>query len=365
MSLSRRLRPWLIAALLQLCVLTASFAETTFETRFQYYQEDNDRIRVDSDYSLFTLDLSDTLLLDGTLLYSAISGSSPTGLPAPSKNGQVPTGYLEDERYATSLNLTKDFGTHALKGGVSYSYERDYTSWGASVQDTIFFNQKNTELVLGLAGADDQVGAAGSQLDESKQTFDALIGVNQVLGPNTLLSFNVTLGWKRGYLSEAYKRILIGDEVYLDDRPTDKFEQLGLITLTHYIESWDASVEASYRFGRNDWGSSSNTGMLALYKYMFGKRLVVRPSVRFYDQSAADFYKTQFTGFEDFASSDYRLSAEQTLNLGLQLTYNIIPEKLMLDVGYERYQSWGTDDVTAASAYPDAHSISIGLRYKF
>ena len=92
-----------LAGIIHLWMISASLAETIVDTRYQYYQEDSGRVRVDSDYSLFSVDLSDTVLLDGTLLYSSISGASPTGLPPSKLGGQVPVVHLEDERMAASL----------------------------------------------------------------------------------------------------------------------------------------------------------------------------------------------------------------------------------------------------------------------
>jgi uncharacterized protein involved in copper resistance len=104
--------------------------------------------------------------------------------------------------------------------------------------------------------------------------------------------------------------------------------------------------------------------MLSFYKYLLNKRLVLRPSFRYYSQDAADFYAVQFSGDPDVFSSDYRVSAEQTFNLGLQLRYNIT-DKVALDLGYERYISRGTDGVTSQAAYPDAHSATAGIRVVF
>lgn len=346
---------------LLLCQLSA---EDKFETRYQWYQEDDDRIRVDSDYSLFSIDLSETLVLDGTLLYSAISGASPIGIPA-YDGGDVPTVYLEDERYAASLGLTKQIARHSLKIGASYSYEADYLSLGASLQDTISLNNKNTELVLGLAYTHDTVGAAGSDLDETKRVYDLFVGVNQIIDARTLLQVNVGLGKKQGYLSDPYKRVLIDDEIYDENRPGDKLEQILFAQLTRELIDDSLSAELSYRFGHNDHGSISHTAMLSLYKYLFNKRLVVRPSFRFYNQSAADYYATEFTGDPEFYSSDYRLTDEQTFTYGLQLRWNIIPGKLALDLGYERYVTKGTDGVTHQSAFPDANSVTVGFKLAF
>ena len=365
--LPQRVRLWTLICLIHLYFICAAVAvaETTFATRYQHYQEDDGRMRVDSDYSLYSIDLSDTLVLDGTLLYSTLSGASPTGLPPDYRGGKVPTVQLEDERYAATLGLTKQLGAHSLKAGFAYSYESDYTSFGYSLQDTISLNEKNTELVLGFAYTDDTVSANGSSFSAGKQSYDAIVGINQLLSPNDLLSVNVGLGWKRGYLSDPYKRVLLNDWVDYDTRPGRKFEQLLFMQWTHYIPTWDASLETSYRFGHNDHGSHSHTAMVAFYKNLLNKRLVIRPSLRFYSQTAADYYGIDFSGNPSYYSSDYRLSAEQTWNLGLQVRWNIIPDKLALEVGYERYISRGTDGRTSQSAYPDAHSFSIGLNYRF
>lgn len=359
------LRARIVAGLLYLHLISAADSETVIESRYQHYQERDGRMKVDSDYSLFSVDLSDTVVLDGTLLYSTLSGASPTGLPPLKKGGQVPTVFLEDDRYAATLGLTKQLGNHSLKSGFSYSYEGDYLSLGASLQDTIALNEKNTELVLGMAYTHDTVGANGSSFEATKRSYDAMVGINQIIDPDTLLSLNVGLGWKQGYLSDPYKRVLIDNEVFYDERPGRKFEQLVLLQLTHYISSWDASVEASYRLGHNDFGSTSHTASLAFYKYLLNKRVVIRPSIRFYSQSAARFYDTQFHGNPTYASADYRLAAEQSLNLGLQVRWNIIKDKLALDLGYERYRTWGTDHKTSQSAFPDANSFTIGFHYQF
>lgn len=359
-----RCRTWLLIASVHLYLTIAAMSETVVETRYQYYQEDDDRIRVDSDYSLFSIDLSDTVVLDGTLLYSVISGASPTGLPPDRRGGQVPTVALEDERYAATLGLTADLGIHTLNAGLSYSYESDYLSLGGSISDTIALNEKNTDLVLGFAYTRDTVGANGSDLNEDKRAYDWIVGINQVLGPNTLLNFNVGIGMKQGFLSDPYKRVLIDDEVFWEQRPNRKLEELLFLQLTHYIEPWDASVEVSYRFGHNDHGINSHTAMIAFYKYLFEKRLVIRPSFRFYSQNAADYYDIEFSGDPRYYSSDYRVSAEQTFNLGLQLRWNVT-DRFAIDLGYERYISRGTDGRTSQSAYPDAHSITIGGHLTF
>ncbi len=361
----RRIRLWALVVALHVVISATLKAGAILESRYQYYQEDGGRMRVDSSYSLFSVDLSDTLVVDGSLLYSALSGASPTGLPPLTKGGPVPTVFLDDERYAATLGLTRQIGNHSIKAGFAYSYESDYTSFGYSLQDTISLNQKNTELVLGFAYTDDTVGANGSLLSEPKRSYDALVGINQILGPDDLLTFNVGLGWRQGYLSDPYKRVLLNSFVAPDTRPDHKFEQLLFLQWTHHIDWLDASAETSYRFGHNDAGSTSHTARIALYKKFFHDRLIVGPSFRYYRQTAADYYDTEFTGNPRYYSSDYRVSAEETFDAGVQVRWFPFNDRVAIDAGYDRYETRGLDHKTSQSAYPDAHMFSVGMHLQF
>jgi Protein of unknown function (DUF3570) len=354
-----------LITIIHLYVCASALSETVVDTRYQYYQEGSGRIRVDSDYSLFRIDLTDTVVLDGTLLYSSISGASPTGLPPSRRGGQVPVVQLTDERTAGTLNASTLIGNNTLKAGFSYSYESDYTSVGGSITDSISLNQKNTDLIFGFAYTDDTVGANGSNFSAKKRSYDYVVGVNQILDSNTTLSVNFGIGQKQGYLSDPYKRVLVNDAVYYDNRPGRKLEELAYTQLTHFIESWNASVDLSYRFGNNDHGSHSHTSIIGLNKYFFDKRLVVRPSFRYYRQTAADFYNTSFTGNPQYYSADYRVSAEETFNFGLQLRWWVVKEKFGIDLGYERYITRGLDGQTSQSAYPKANSATVGVHASF
>ena len=373
-SASDRARLWVLVVVVHVIVRSSLKADTFVDSRYQYYQEDHNRIRVDSDYSLFGIDLNDTLKVDGSLLYSAISGASPTGLPPPLAtsvapkvtSGQVPIVTIHDERWAFTLGVTKQIGNHSIRGSFAYSTESDYISRGYALQDTISFNQKNTDLVLGLAYDDDTVGANGSTLSALKQTYDAIVGINQVLSPNDLLSVNVSVGWRDGYLNDPYKVALLNSfYVVKDTRPSRRFEQLVFLQWTHFIEPLGASLETSYRYGHNDWGSDSHTGTVSIYKKFLKDSLTVGPTFRYYRQSAADFYATQFTGNPKYYSSDYRLSAEETYSIGVQMRWFPVKDRFAVDLGYERYTTRGLDHVTAQSAYPDANSVTVGLHFQF
>jgi hypothetical protein len=367
-----RARSLTFAAALQLFVTARLHAESFLESRYQYYQEDDRRIRVDSNYSLFNLDLKDSLSLDGSYLYSVISGASPSGLPLWWTGASAYSVEMQDERTALSLGLTKATGNHSLKVGYAHSSESDYLSNAYSIQDTISFNQKNTELVVGYSYANDQV-VSGNGVWMPKRSHDALVGFNQVLSPDDLLSVNLTVGVRNGFLNDPYKEVLVEQDTPFgpfysqrpEKRPDSKLEALLFVQWTHYINPLRASVETSYRFGRNDWGSHSNTARVGLYKKFLSDRLIVGPSFRYYRQTAARFYSTVAKGNPEHYSADYRLSAEETFSSGVQVRWYAIKDKLAVDAGYERYVSRGLDRLTPQLAYPSAHSVTLGLHYQF
>ena len=128
----------------------------------------------------------------------------------------------------------------------------------------------------------------------------------------------------------------------------------------------NGSVETSYRFYHDSYGIFANTLSLAWFQKL-GGRLIVSPSFRFYDQTAASFYRSsvpndpnigdpQVPGpdFPTYYSSDYRLSSFVSFTYGLSLTWKINPH-VSLDAAYERYDMRGTDGVTSALLYPKAN----------
>ena len=50
-----------------------------------------------------------------------------------------------------------------------------------------------------------ELTATTGDLSELKRSYDWILGVNQILGPHTLLSVNLGLGWKQGFLNTHHK----------------------------------------------------------------------------------------------------------------------------------------------------------------
>src|SRR5262249_27410670 len=155
----------------------------------------------------------------------------------------------------------------------------------------------------------------------------------QLLGPRTLFTANATIGYAHGYLNDPYLGVVFNESDLTPDnqvvlsaekRPSTRNSQALLLSLTQAITPLDASVEGSYRFYHDSYGIFAHTFGLAWFQ-KFGRSFVLPPSVRYYYQTAADFYAIQFPGdpinnpdaVPQFYSADYRLSELQTITVGL------------------------------------------------
>ncbi len=79
-------------------------------------------------------------------------------------------------------------------------------------------------------------------------------------------------------------------------------------------------LEASYRYMTDDWGIDSQTVDLHV-RFAMGAGRYLQPHLRYYTQSAADFYRTVLFDGEplpEFASADYRLAAFDGVTLGFK-----------------------------------------------
>ncbi|TAN37681.1 MAG: DUF3570 domain-containing protein [Verrucomicrobia bacterium] len=290
------------------------------------------------------------------------SGNAPaaaTPTPAtPAPAAKVPTASSSDHRYGLTLELDKIIGAHTVAAQFAYSTESDYNSKGLTLRDSINFNQKNTTLLLGVSANHDLVQGFWQPDAATKNTYEGIVGVTQLLDPKTFVTLNLTLGRAQGYLTDPYKVVELNGELVPERRPEDRNKQILYLALTRYLESMDASAELSYRYYHDTFNITANTVTFAWYQKL-SREFTLRPMLRYYQQSAADFYAVRFSGTPEFYSADYRLSELSAVGYGLKLIW--MPSKtLSFDLDVERYEEQGHDGVTSPDAYPGATIVMIG-----
>lgn len=351
-------------------------AEDHVDFRYELYKEDNSRMEINTYSVLFEKSLLPKLSLKGEMVYDGISGSTPTGGPPPPGSDQVPLAHMADIRKAGSLEVDWTVGRHTLSPQLSYSEERDYRSTGLALNDAIEFNQKNTTLHLGVAHNFDQVYPKFFPQALNKDATDFLIGLSQLLSPQTVLSTDFTLGFDGGYLADPYRGVQFAgyplyDALFPEQRPEHRTREVARVSMTQFLKPVDASVEASYRLYHDTYGIWAHTVGLN-WNQKLGRQVILAPFVRYYVQSAASFYNVSFAGdptlsldgIPTYYSADYRLSHFYSVAYGLQASV-IIKDRVYLDAGYQRYEMHGLDGMTSASAYPQANIFTLGVRVWF
>jgi hypothetical protein len=379
-----------LALILLLLQMQRGQAEDQVAYRYEYYQEDDQRIQVLTHGLLFDVTLKEGLVaIAGELVHDAVSGATPSGAPPPNQwyfpfgsigdtnSSAVPLQHMEDERNSISLQVPVTLGINTLTPQFAYSQESDYKSTGAALNYSLALFEKNTILTFGWAHTWDQVlDAQPVRQWQDKSGDDFLIGCNQLLGPKTVLGLNFTYGMANGYLNDPYRLTFgVNDPQFFvsdpsggpEQRPDYRNKAVVRASITQFITPVNASVEGAYRYYHDTYGLDAHTVELAWYQNI-GKHVVLSPMFRYYYQSEAVFYyeilPDTYATAPTYFSPDWRLSQMQTFTAGVNLAVKAT-KWLTFDASYKRYITEGLDGITSQTAYPSANVFTIGARILF
>jgi hypothetical protein len=359
-------------------------AEDSVAYKYEDYREAGGRIAVQTQSAQAEQDFGpDTrITVEGTI--DAIAGATPNGQPAPAGTDQVVLVQMHDRRKAWNANFARQLPRVNLSLGVASSRESDYVSTGWSLNTVTDFNQKNTTLLAGVAGTDDDVKVFYQPQYVKKRGNDLILGATQLLDPRTSVSFNVSWSRATGYLADPYKLVQKNIQVlpgiflrstFAENRPTERDKVTALFAVNRAFPELNGAIDASYRFYHDTFGTNAHTLDLSWLQRL-GGRFILTPHLRFYDQGAADFYYYRLDNTAiipvggppnpqgPFYSSDYRLSALRTFTYGLKAVCTVT-DRLQLDAALERYDMRGRDGVTSQSAYPRATIVTGGVKFSW
>src|SRR5690606_10997898 len=115
---------------------------------------------------------------------------------------------------------------------------------------------------------------------------------------------------------------------YPENRPTKRDKWTLFTAVNRAFPAARGAIDASYRLFRDNLGIVSHTVDVAWFQKL-GETFTLRPGFRFYDQTAADFYRIDLNGAGfaalpspdpngPFYSADYRVSAFRSYTYGLK-----------------------------------------------
>jgi hypothetical protein len=250
--------------------------------------------------------------------------------------------------YHENLNL-------AFSGG--HSQEDDYQASYLGVDLELASADHNNAFRLGATVSQDELAPSDAELygrisEGEKQSLSWFLAWSRVLSPKSLVQLSLSLSNHSGFLSDPYK--------LLDVRPDTRFQLAGALKWRQYIGWAGSALQFDYRYYQDDWGVTSDTFTLAWHQPL-ADGWAVRPGLRYYTQSHADFFRLagddSDTGYQ---STDYRLADYGAVSYSLhiekswrQWLFHVSVERYDSDSGYAldpvRYQHPALVDFTRTS----------------
>lgn len=402
--------------------------EWDFSGAFLFYSEP-DRVQavepvfnaqkyLDTDESLNIKLTLDTLT--GASATGAVPSSLPQTFTRPSGNGSyvVSAGStplddtFKDTRIAVAVSWSRPsfLGTQSDLG-FSISNEYDYLSVGGSASFAKNFNDNNTTLSSGFAFASDSIEPVGgapiafSRMQaqgetalrqdgsQEKTLIDFITGLTQIIDENSLFQINYSLSMASGYLNDPYKVLSIVDPdsgspvfadtadaslpgVVFENRPDSRTKHSIFGQYKRFLPKNGDVVDTSYRYMLDDWGISSHT-IEFKYRRVLADRRFIQPRVRWYQQSAADFYTPFFLAGSEpqsgdsaaEASADYRLGEFAAYTVGLE--YGQVNQSNSWSVALEYYIQSGREpdesfgELLSHELFPDVDAFMLRVLYDF
>lgn len=289
------------------------------------------------------LPVLESFRVTGDLGYETLSGASPwyvvegeDGQPMQIMSGAT----IDEERIDVSID-TRHYGQnseHALVLG--YSTENDYTAANVGVEGLYTLGDQHTSVNLGAGYSDDTVeptegGTLQRVVEEQRDAVDVVIGLTRILGARTVLQSAVSYTVQSGFLSDPYKLAMVDGVAVPDSRPDEREQFAWTTRLRHRLEDVPVSLHLDYRYFSDSWNVESHTLELALYQE-WGDNWWLTPSLRYYSQSQADFYRPFYPAerADGHYSSDYRLSPYGAITIGLALRRKLGEHAVSLSAEY-------------------------------
>jgi hypothetical protein len=291
-----------------------------------------------------------------------------------------------DQRYSRKLDAVY---------GAKVSMEFDYMSVGADTRWNIA-SSADTSWALAAAVSHDRVHPVGGvpipfasmqpqdtpqprqSVAETKNVFDVLLGVTQVLGARTVVQFNYSHTYSDGYHTDPYKLVSVvaadtGSTLYYiyEQRPDMRTVHAFFSRLKHRFDYGVLDIGA--RYTEDDWGVTSGTVDVRMRKTR-ADNVFWEPHLRWYSQSAADFFRHSITDAETLGgdlSADRRLAGFDAVTLGLRYgRHDNDGEAFSVDFAYyHQFGDGSPDDAVGVQRgldlFPETHAILVQLTNTF
>ena len=273
---------------------------------------------------------------------------------------------IRDSRRELSIAGSYYLENGTISASTGYSVEDDYRSRYYGLGGQTNFNQDLTTVSAGISYAADEIFPTDAELfnrviKESKFSTSAFVSVSQIINQTSTFQTALSITEQSGFLSDPYK--------LRDVRPEQRTQLALSSSYRRFFVSTDAALHINYRFYHDDFGVSSHT-LDSAWHQNIGNSLQLIPHLRYYSQSAADFYSNVdnfLLPVTQYQSSDYRLSSYGAISGGINLVTTF--GDWLISLNTERYianEKYSAYDVTQPGAGLVRYfRVSLGVDYTF
>ncbi len=320
-----------------------------------------------------------------------------------------------ETRKQGDLNLSYEWDEAALNVGAGLSQENDYQSRFGNLSGRWDFNQKQTSLNLGLSYTNSDINAlldhdatpyiyntsaglanysqiqSGSQINlvggaqvnnrlltGNRQDWATNLSVTQILNKNALVVAGIGFTRNTGYLANPYKAVttvfvdptqkitspsslLTGTSLsLLEKRPQERDQWTGNLSYVQHIDAMDSALHFDYRVFSDDWGITSHTFEFDWVQPVFDT-WTVTPLIRYYSQTAADFYTPYVVSFQTYPGKPTYNPKTGAITLS-QLNPNKLPANYSSD---QRLSAFGaiSGGMTVSKQFAKGITLALGAEY--
>jgi len=163
---------------------------------------------------------------------------------------------------------------------------------------------------------------------KTKTQMGLVVGLTQIVTRNWLMQLNYAYDNQDGYQTDPYRILSVVDpssgeplrNIY-ENRPNKRTSQS--VFWENKLDFGPTLTDISLRYFKDSWGITSKTAEVS-ERLDLSSSFYIEPSVRWYQQSAANFFHNYLVGGQtlpSYASSDIRLGKFTSITYGAKVGY--------------------------------------------
>ena len=292
----------------------------------------------------------------------------------------VSSASKEDIRTHLGLGYTRFLTSRTIVGiNTTGSIESDYTSWNLGLTIGHVSRDQSQEWSVNVQTFFDDLrwgrfenGRPQKLIypqelrnkkwfdDYRRNSFNVEFSFFQTINKRTALGIMPAVIYQKGLLSTPFHRVYFTDDSErVENLPGERWKIPVAIQLNRFIGS-QFILKATYRYYWDDFGISAHTLTMEV-PIKFSAVWTLLPSLRFYTQTNADFFKPykKHDAAQEFYTSDYDLSNFNSYKIGMGFRYApyAVKRKTIFNEIETRYSLYLRSDGLVA------HMLSVYIQY--